>query len=167
VNVVKSEGESQGARVVKMVKRASMIVESVEGISLKDTSKKEAPVAESKVVEQEGVTFRAASGRVGKSEGVTVSSGGTAVSEVRPGMDGVTVVQKRTGVNIPPKEQPNYLSMLPDDWGDLHWTKKEKFIKILTDIGLLKFILTVETLSAVQNACKARLAELENQEKSD
>ena len=57
-------------------------------------------------------------------------------------------------------ESTDYLSMLPDDWGDLHWVKKEKFIKALTDKGFLEFILSVETIKAVQNACTERLKEL-------
>ena len=60
----------------------------------------------------------------------------------------------------PIPESTDYLSMLPDDWGDLHWVKKEKFIKALTDEGFLKFILSVETIKAVQNACTERLKEL-------
>jgi hypothetical protein len=158
VAVVKNDGEAQDARVIKTVKRASMSVDSVEGITLKNTGK-----PTSRIVEKEGVTFRAPE-RAGQSEaGVTVSSGGTAISEIGPGVDGVTVVQKRAGVNIPAQtpESTDYLSMLPEDWGNLHWTKKEKFIKILTDVGFLKFILSVETINAVQDACQARLDELD------
>ena len=55
----------------------------------------------------------------------------------------------------------DYLLMLPDDWGKLHWVKKEKFIKELTDIAFIKFIQIVETIKAVQNACTERLKELE------
>ena len=54
----------------------------------------------------------------------------------------------------------DYLSMLPEDWGTLHWVKKEKFIKTLTDKGFIEFILSVETIKAVQNACTERLKEL-------
>ena len=71
------------------------------------------------------------------------------------------MVQKRAGVNIAPKpESTDYLSMLPEDWGSLHWTKKEKFVKNHTNVDFIKFILSVETTTAVQNACKARLKEL-------
>lgn len=55
----------------------------------------------------------------------------------------------------------DYLSMLPDDWGKMHWVKKEKFIKGLTDIAFIKFIFSVETIKAIQNACTERLIELE------
>jgi len=55
----------------------------------------------------------------------------------------------------------DYLLMLPDDWGKMHWVKKEKFIKELTDIAFIKFIQSVETIKAVQNACAERLEELE------
>jgi len=57
----------------------------------------------------------------------------------------------------------NYLLMLPDDWGKLHWVKKESFIKELTDVGFIKFILSVETINAVQKACVERLKQLEQE----
>lgn len=61
-----------------------------------------------------------------------------------------------------PKGEPvDYISKLPDDWGKLHWVKKEKFIKDLTDIEFIKFILSVETTKAVKRACTERLKELE------
>jgi hypothetical protein len=55
----------------------------------------------------------------------------------------------------------NYLLMLPSDWGTLHWVKKEKFIKSLTDVNFVKYIQTVETSTALQRACKERISELE------
>jgi len=60
------------------------------------------------------------------------------------------------------KTQPssNYLQLLPADWSTMHWVKKEKFVMGLTDYNFVKFILTVESLKAVQIACKKRLAEL-------
>lgn len=64
------------------------------------------------------------------------------------------------------KKEPNYLLMLPDDWGKLHWVKKEKFIKEQTDIKLIEYILSVESVKAVLNACRERLKEL-GQETSD
>ena len=57
----------------------------------------------------------------------------------------------------------NYLLMLPDEWGKLHWVKKELFIKEQTDVGFIKFILSVETINAVQKACVERLKELEQE----
>jgi hypothetical protein len=73
--------------------------------------------------------------------------------------DTVDVVTEKDKIASDP-ESTDYLSMLPDDWGDLHWVKKEKFIKALTDKGFLEFILSVETIKAVQNACTERLKEL-------
>jgi hypothetical protein len=61
---------------------------------------------------------------------------------------------------IPVPESTDYLSQLPEDWGTMHWVKKEKFIKALTDKGFVEFILSVETIKAVQNACTERLKEL-------
>lgn len=59
-----------------------------------------------------------------------------------------------------PDGSSDYLSMMPDDWSDLHWVKKEKFILGLDDPEFVEFILRVETVNAVQNACKKRLEEL-------
>lgn len=158
--VVQNEGESQDAVVVGTVKKASMTVESPEGVVLKkkgETEKSET----TKVIE--GVTFKTVEKKAPPTNGatVTVSSGGDAITEVTEGAEGVEVVQKKTGVNIAPKpESTDYLSMLPEDWGSLHWTKKEKFVKNHTNVDFIKFILSVETTTAVQNACKARLKEL-------
>jgi len=57
-------------------------------------------------------------------------------------------------------EKINYLSILPEDWGKLHWVKKEKFVKKLTDIDFIKYLLTVENTKAIQRACKERLKAL-------
>jgi len=59
------------------------------------------------------------------------------------------------------EEEPDYLSMLPADWGTMHWVKKEKYIKSLTDVAFIKFVMSMETIKAVQNACNERLKELE------
>lgn len=60
-------------------------------------------------------------------------------------------------------ENSNYLLMLPDNWKKLHWVKKEKFVKEQNDIGFLKHILSETKTKAVQNACKERLIELEQE----
>jgi len=60
----------------------------------------------------------------------------------------------------PASDKVNYMSMLPDDWGLKHWVQKEQFIKALTDIEFIKFILSVESTKAVLNACEERLKEL-------
>lgn len=80
--------------------------------------------------------------------------------EQGPSKSGKTIVTKpkKTGKT---EGGTDYLLMLPDDWGKLHWVKKEKFIKGLTDIAFIKFIQSVETIKAVQNACTERLKELE------
>lgn len=57
-------------------------------------------------------------------------------------------------------EGNDYLDRLPENWSDLHWVQKEKFIKSLTDVGFIEFILSVEIVTAVQNACQERLIEL-------
>ena len=58
-------------------------------------------------------------------------------------------------------EAQDYLDKVPDNWGDMHWTQKEKFIKQQEDRGLVEFILRVESLKAVKNACEKRLEELD------
>ncbi len=67
--------------------------------------------------------------------------------------------------SVPPvseqTEDTDYLSMLPDDWGKMHWVKKEQFIKKQTDTAFIRFIQSVEMTKAVQNACAERLTELE------
>jgi hypothetical protein len=57
----------------------------------------------------------------------------------------------------------NYVDMLPDDWATLQWVRKEKFIQEITDIDFLKFIMRVESIKAVQAACKKRMTELVKQ----
>ncbi len=57
-------------------------------------------------------------------------------------------------------ENSNYLSILPEDWSKLHWTKKEKFVMEQTDIDFIKYLLTTAPSKAVQNACKERLKQL-------
>ena len=50
--------------------------------------------------------------------------------------------------------------MLPADWAKMHWVKREQFIKSLTDKAFIEYILSVDTLKAVQKACTERLKEL-------
>jgi hypothetical protein len=71
--------------------------------------------------------------------------------------------QKKPVVTSKESEESSgdFLTMLPDDWGKMHWVKKEMFINDLEDIDFLKFILSVETIKAVQNACVERLKALE------
>lgn len=69
-------------------------------------------------------------------------------------------VQLDAKVTDEPQTEIDYISMLPDDWGKLHWVKKEKFIKELTNIAFIKFIFSVEKIKAVQNACAERLKTL-------
>ncbi len=58
----------------------------------------------------------------------------------------------------------DYLLMLPDNWNKLHWVKKEKFIKEVTDASFIRFILSMEITKAVRNACLERLEELGQKE---
>jgi hypothetical protein len=77
-------------------------------------------------------------------------------NEIAPGTGKVALMSEK-------KKEANaqYLKMLPEDWAKMHWVKKEQFIKSQTDKEFIKFILTVEPVKAVQNACRKRLVELE------
>jgi len=69
-------------------------------------------------------------------------------------------IMKKAAV-VTESSSDDYLLMLPDDWGQLHWVKKEKFVKDLKDAAFVKFIQTIETTKAVLNACTERLKDLE------
>jgi len=83
------------------------------------------------------------------------------------GLEGETSVVKtslKASTDETPKttEKPNYLSMLPDTWGDLSLDERISFIKTVTDPDFLNFIMDVEGTPAVVNACKERLKEIES-----
>ena len=60
-----------------------------------------------------------------------------------------------------PQTQRLY-SMLPSDWATMHWVKKEQWIKAQMDKKLLEYLISVESVNAVLNACKERLKKLES-----
>jgi len=163
-------GESQEAKVVKTIDRSKMEVQQVEGVTLRKT------------VSPKEMTIKTTTGSGGtpitdiQSEGTVVSKtpnpAALARAEARKKAASQTQsmleAQKVTKVaseetpkaTVPVTGDPNYLSMLPADWGNLHWVKKEKFVKSLTDKAFIQFILSVETVKAVLNACEERLKEL-------
>jgi hypothetical protein len=57
-------------------------------------------------------------------------------------------------------ESPDYLLMLPETWGKMHWSQRVAFIKELTDKAFIEFIMSVETAKAIQEACIERLKNL-------
>jgi hypothetical protein len=65
-------------------------------------------------------------------------------------------------VSVQPAQDNNtdYMAMLPPTWSEMHWVQKEKFVKSLVDKDFIKFILSVESIKAVLNACEERLKEL-------
>lgn len=133
--------DNQEAQVVGAVGTSQQTVKELEGVTLRtpDTTPKHGT--------KEGITFAETSAPREPSSKVTVKSGSTPVSDP-------STSEK--------KSNNNYLSMLPDNWGDMHWTQKEKFIKQQDDIEFLKFIKMVETVNAVQKACDVRIKQLES-----
>ena len=145
--VVVDAEESQDAQVVRPIKGLSTTERTVDGITMRKT-KSSGDVQDRRVVK-----------KIGKSSpNVTVSPGSEPIVDVSEGGEGIKVVAKTSKAKASP---PNYLEMMPDDWAKLHWVRKEKFIKGLDDPDFIRFILRVETVNAVQKACKARLEELE------
>lgn len=63
-----------------------------------------------------------------------------------------------------PEATTDYLLILPDNWNKMHWVKKEKFIKDINDAFFVQFILSMESVKAVKNACMERLEELGQKE---
>jgi hypothetical protein len=163
-------GESQEARVVKTLDRTKPEVEQVEGITMR------------KVNSPKEMTITTTSGSGGtpitdiQSEGTVVSKTPNpaalaraearkkAASQTQAMLEAEKVTkvasEETPKATVPAEGDPNYLSMLPADWGSLHWVKKEKFVKSLTDKAFIQFILSVETVKAVLNACEERLIEL-------
>jgi hypothetical protein len=151
-SITRVENEQQEAKVVKKTARRVVV---------------ESPDADSRIAgqtmssEEEGITFRKAGRPKDSNEPqVKVSQGSEAIAD----LSGVNTQEEVDAVEneIAKKAAviPNYLDMLPDDWAAMHWVAKEKFIRAITDKGFLKFLMRVETVKAVQDACKARLTEL-------
>lgn len=128
--------DAQEAKVVGRVKRDKMVVQEMDGVTL---------------------TTQTTS-----SEELNPSSEGVVVKKI--GSDQPTVRMESQDPTPEPvtenKTEDDYLAMLPDDWGKLHWVKKEKFVQALTDEKFIRFILMAEHTKAVQNACRKRLEEL-------
>ena len=176
--------ESQGATVVKKMGSSQTEVQEMDGVTLRrpDTTPKDTKITTTTAASAgDGMPNQGARvvgtiggkkdgkkteplepqdakvvGRVGEKKGRTKTTTKTA-SKKAPSKKKST---HKKAVKTTSDDQ-DYLSKLPDGWGDLHWVKKEKFILELEDIGFIKFIMSVETLNAVQKACKKRLEQLE------
>lgn len=140
--VIVQDSESQEARVVGKIGAIKKEIIETEGVTLTNTT--------------ENVSSRP----IDTSAKVTGSKN-TPVSVIN---EDTAQVIKRASQR--PKVEPvsasdqDYISRLPADWSSIHWTKKEKFIQTLTDRAFIEYILKVETLMAVKNACKDRLRAL-------
>lgn len=102
------------------------------------------------VQQMDGVTLKKVESPKDMSITTKVSSGGESAVDIASSSD--TKVIK--------KASEDYSSILPSDWGTMHWVKKEKWIKAQTNKKLLEFLLSVENVNAVLNACKERLKEI-------
>jgi hypothetical protein len=149
--------ESQDAVIVRKVQRPKLQVESIEGVTLKSevgSSNKEIDF-----------TVKTSSGNTPIDFSVKTSPGSTPVadlSSIESDIKNLTEEVAPSPASEKKKEaNAKYLKMLPEDWAKMHWVKKEQFIKSQTDKEFVKFILTVEQVKAVQNACRKRLVELE------
>lgn len=147
--------ESQNATVVRKIRRGSMKVEETDGI---------------KVTNQVGSGDKPISTRASVSSPdkkaintkATVGKGSEPVADLAAQQEAVVVSKQIKKASSTSSDMTrDYLEKMPDDWGDLHWTKKEKFIKQQTDKGLLEFIMRVENIKVVKTACKTRLEEIE------
>jgi hypothetical protein len=91
-------------------------------------------------------------------------SGSTPVADLSgvKTQDEVNAIEKEIEKKGAPQlvEKKNYIDMLPDNWSEMHWVKKEKFIMAIDDIEFLKFIMKVESIKAVHAACRKRMTEL-------
>lgn len=175
--VVVAAEDSQDGVVVSKIDMSKNQVKEIEGITLKKTASvaKSAAATVGSSEKDISVKTTVSSGHTKitdiQSEGTVVSTIKTdkqkealARAEARKKASAQTQKQiEAEVVKVEAKldENTDYLSMLPEDWGTMHWVKKEKFIMELTDKEFIKFIMSVETVKAIQTACSERLKQLE------
>jgi len=184
ITKVVAADDTQDARVVKPIKPIATSIE-VEGITLKKYSN--SPTASTVVSKDLNVTAKVSTGGESvvdiQSAGVVVATVGTkkasadmaakrAVARKAASVLTQTQIEKEHGIVKEPEVTPApviedssnptdaFLSMLPDNWSKMHWVQKEKFVKEQTNVAFIQFILSVESIKAVQNACTERLSEL-------
>lgn len=144
--------ESQNATVVKKIKRQPLRVEDTDGVRItSQVGSGDKPISTKATVGSSDKKTINTKASVGK--------GSEAVVDISSSQEAV-VVKKQASRTTPESSTQSYLDKMPDDWGEMHWTKKEKYIKQQDDKGLLEFIMRVETIKVVKAACKARLDEL-------
>jgi hypothetical protein len=174
--------DTQDAKVVKPIKPIATSIE-VEGITMKKYAN--SPTASTVASKDLNVTAKVSAG----SEAVVdVQSAGTVVATMGTKKVSADVAAKRAAARkaasvltqtqiekehgivkevipapvVEDSSNPTdaFLSMLPDNWSKMHWVQKEKFVKEQTNAAFIQFILSVESIKAVQNACTERLNEL-------
>jgi hypothetical protein len=143
--VVQADG-SQDSRVVGKIgeKITKPKIEPQEGKVVGKTRARQ--------VVEEGIIFNKDQEKKSNS-GVTTSSGSVPVTDL-------SEANTQSDVTAATDSKTNYLELLPADWANLHWVRRERFVMALSDIDFIKFILTVENTKAIQVACKKRLTEL-------
>jgi hypothetical protein len=129
------------------VKRATKAVEPLEDQG--GTVVKKIKQGSMQIQQMDGVTLKKTESLKDMTITTKVGSGGDAAVDISTSTDTVVV-----------KTAKGYSAMLPEDWKNMHWVKKEKWIKSQTDQKLLEYLLSVEDLNAIINACKERLKEL-------
>ena len=163
---IKRSDESQDAKVVgKIAKGKITEVQSIDGVTLKHvdsptevslktklSSGGDAPIS----AQEEGKVVGAIKSVEKRDADALEAAKQRAAARKAAAASTQAQVEKERAAS----GNPNYLSMLPENWVKLHWVKKEQFIKTLTDKAFIEYILSVETLKAVQNACRERLKEL-------
>lgn len=179
--------ESQEAQVVKKVDRSKMVVQEIEGVTFRKVSAPKEMSIETKVsAGKQDITIKT---QVIPGQSISDSSEGTVVAtvghksedaakaraearKIASAQTQAAIEKKKVASQKDPEkasdspEDNNYLSMLPDIWSKMHWVQKETWIKKQDNKGLLEFIMSVETLKAVQDACAKRLKELEQETSS-
>ena len=159
--VVQSADQSQESVVVKKIRKAPSVIE-IEGVVLRKTKSVERPAtARTGSVEMKPITASVVKPLTVSKEEVTVVK---TISPKPDAIDALNVPPKPSVVNnnqVIASDPQDYMSLLPESWGDMHWTQKEVFVLNLNDKGFIEFIMSVETIKAVLNACTERLKQLE------
>ena len=169
--VVEAVDGQQGTVVRRM--QGTPQVQSIDGVVLR----KGAPAQGGETHSVEGVTFRKTASQESTAEATVsagepmLATGGEVVTVVKTGIkvqdtspEGVPLAPRPVAKPEEPKDTTSsdvYMAMLPENWGNMHWTQKEKFIQSLTDKNFVRFIRSVETIKAVLDACRERLKQLE------
>jgi len=155
----KIPSDSAGGATMDEIRRITAPVKFDDAQDGQVVRKVSAPRMADEPAEQEGIVLKKTAATKKQASGSTPVAD---LSEVKTQSE-VDALEKSMEKKEASSETKSYIEMLPEDWSALHWVKKEKFIMQITDIEFLKFIMKVESIKAVQNACKKRITEIEKQ----